>query len=54
VTVEPAAKTEITVDRAVGIKCERCWKYTEDTGSDPQFPTVCAACAAAIHETLNA
>jgi isoleucyl-tRNA synthetase len=44
---------EVKVDRATGIKCERCWKYTEDTGSDPAFPTICAACAAAVQEIIK-
>ena len=34
-------------------KCERCWKYTTDTGSDPRFPTICAACAGAMDEILH-
>jgi len=44
----------VGIERADGLKCERCWKYTTDTGSDPQFPTICAACAAAVKETLHA
>ncbi len=40
----------VHVERAEGGKCERCWKYTGDIGSDPDFPTVCAACAVAINE----
>ena len=44
----------VQVERADGIKCERCWKYTTDTGSDPRFPTICAACAAAVKEMLHA
>jgi len=44
----------VTVERASGQKCERCWKYTSDTGADARFPTVCASCAAAVDETLNA
>ena len=43
----------VGVDRARGDKCERCWKYTLDVGSYPEFPTVCAACAAAIKETVS-
>jgi isoleucyl-tRNA synthetase len=41
---------EIKVMRATGTKCERCWKYTDDVGSSPDLPTVCAACAEAVHE----
>ena len=40
----------VHVERAAGVKCERCWKYTLDVGTDPELPTVCAACAAAVRE----
>ncbi len=43
----------VKVERADGAKCERCWKYTTDTGSDAQFPTICAACAGAVKEMLG-
>ena len=28
----------VQVERAAGAKCERCWKYTTDTGSDAAIP----------------
>ena len=40
----------VTIERASGDKCERCWKYTRDVGSDDRFPTVCAACAKTLRE----
>jgi isoleucyl-tRNA synthetase len=40
----------VTVVRATGVKCERCWKYTHDVGSDPELLTVCAPCAEAVRE----
>jgi isoleucyl-tRNA synthetase len=43
----------VRVEKADGTKCERCWKYRTDVGSDPDFPTACAACAAAVLEMLN-
>jgi isoleucyl-tRNA synthetase len=46
-------ETPITVERAAGTKCERCWKYTKDVGADAQLPTVCAACSSEIRENLN-
>ena len=49
----PAGGLAVTVSRASGEKCERCWKYTGDTGSDARYPTVCACCAAAIDESRN-
>jgi isoleucyl-tRNA synthetase len=44
---------EVRVERARGDKCERCWKYKSDVGSDDEFPTVCASCASVIPEFLN-
>ncbi len=41
---------EISVERARGDKCERCWKFTTDVGSDADFPTVCASCATVLRE----
>ncbi len=41
---------QLRVERARGDKCERCWKYTTDVGSDPTFSTVCAACASVLPE----
>jgi isoleucyl-tRNA synthetase len=47
---QASGPSTVTIERADGAKCERCWKYTTDTGADPRFPTVCAACAAALRE----
>jgi isoleucyl-tRNA synthetase len=40
----------VTVERAAGQKCERCWRYTTDTGADSRYPTVCGRCAQAVDE----
>jgi isoleucyl-tRNA synthetase len=31
-------------------KCARSWRYTDDVGSDPEFPDVSARDAAVLHE----
>ena len=49
----PYLDIDVTVERAHGTKCERCWKYTEDVGSNPRFPTICSACASAVEEILR-
>ena len=48
------AELVISVERTGGVKCERCWKYTRDVGSDSAFPTICASCAASVREARNA
>jgi isoleucyl-tRNA synthetase len=35
----------VTVDRAVGAKCERCWTYSEKVGRMDAHPGVCERCA---------
>lgn len=35
---------------AAGSKCERCWRYTNDVGSEGMYPTVCARCADALEK----
>jgi isoleucyl-tRNA synthetase len=41
----------VKVERAAGVKCERCWKYTTDVGANPDFPTICGPCAGAVLES---
>ena len=42
------ATLEVHVKRAEGTKCERCWKYTNDVGREPELPGVCAPCAETV------
>jgi isoleucyl-tRNA synthetase len=50
VALENGHQGEIAVDieRAEGLKCERCWKYRQEVGDSADFPTLCAACQEAI------
>ena len=40
----------ITVSRAEGEKCERCWNYSTRVGESERYPTVCERCVAALSE----
>ncbi|MCT7373869.1 isoleucine--tRNA ligase [Chelativorans salis] len=40
----------VVFKRADGKKCARSWRYTDDVGSDPEFPDVSARDAAALRE----
>src|SRR5271166_4530036 len=42
--------TEVSIDPADGIKCERCWNYRTDTAQFGPWPTVCGRCAAALKQ----
>ncbi len=35
---------EISVEKAEGEKCERCWAISKTVGANPEHPTVCARC----------
>ncbi|MBK9170043.1 MAG: isoleucine--tRNA ligase [Bryobacterales bacterium] len=52
VRLAEGADLAVEIQRAGGDKCARCWKYTLDQGANPEFPTICAACAAAVTESL--
>jgi isoleucyl-tRNA synthetase len=41
---------EVSVQRADGKKCERCWNFSTHVGENPRYPTVCDRCSEAIAE----
>jgi isoleucyl-tRNA synthetase len=47
--LDPGA-LNITVTRAHGEKCERCWNYSTRIGESSKYPTVCERCVAALEE----
>ena len=40
----------VTIEKAAGAKCERCWNYSTRVGEFENYPTVCERCAAALAE----
>jgi isoleucyl-tRNA synthetase len=42
------AGVAVTVEKAGGCKCARCWKYTNDVGSNANHPDACARCAGVV------
>ena len=42
------------VAKAAGEKCERCWIYSTELGSDPAHPTLCPRCAKVMAELPEA
>jgi len=40
----------VKVDRAEGEKCQRCWKYSIETGADPELPDMCPRCVAVLRK----
>ncbi|MEX8504711.1 isoleucine--tRNA ligase [Leptothrix ochracea] len=44
-TVVDGEALQVLVTPSTATKCERCWHYTDDIGSDPDHPTLCGRCA---------
>ena len=40
----------ILVSKADGQKCERCWHWETDVGSNPEHPTICGRCVEAVKQ----
>jgi len=52
VELREGAELSVKVDEADGKKCERCWDYTTDVGSDARYPGACRRCVANLDEIL--
>jgi isoleucyl-tRNA synthetase len=52
---DPQAKDglQIEVLRAEGNKCDRCWNYSAEVGSDLEYPALCERCVPAVREMAN-
>ena len=49
-TLDEVKGVAVVPQLATGTKCARSWRYTDDVGSDPEFPDVSARDAAALRE----
>jgi isoleucyl-tRNA synthetase len=47
------AKPRVTIERAAGVKCERCWRYVPAVSTDPDLAGLCERCQDAIAETIH-
>jgi len=43
----------VTVDRAGGVKCDRCWRYVPSVSSNAATAGLCDRCQDALAETVN-
>ena len=44
----------MTIERAGGVKCERCWRYVPSVSTDPAWAGLCERCQEALAQTTNA
>jgi isoleucyl-tRNA synthetase len=47
------ATPHVTIERAAGVKCERCWRYVPVVSTDPDLAGLCDRCQDAIAETIH-
>ncbi|MBC8055686.1 MAG: isoleucine--tRNA ligase, partial [Rhizobiales bacterium] len=40
----PAAELHVEVNPSTSTKCDRCWHYRDDVGTDAAHPTICGRC----------
>lgn len=50
---EGASGVVVTIRKAHGEKCERCWNFSTHVGESDKFPTVCERCVEALEEIEN-
>jgi isoleucyl-tRNA synthetase len=55
VVIEDANATEptVVVEKAEGVKCERCWRFVPSVSETTEFKGLCERCVDALAETVN-
>jgi isoleucyl-tRNA synthetase len=48
------ARPRVAIERASGIKCERCWRYVRKVSSDPAWAGLCERCQDALAQPTHA
>lgn len=47
-TGETVEGLKVAVETAAGVKCERCWMYSESVGTHEEHPAICDRCAGVV------
>jgi isoleucyl-tRNA synthetase len=50
---EGADEVRVEVEKAPGVKCERCWRYVPAVRTDPDWAGICDRCVEALAEPVN-
>ena len=53
VEAQGEARPRVSIERATGVKCERCWRYVPTVSSEPAWAGLCERCQDALAETVN-
>jgi isoleucyl-tRNA synthetase len=47
------AAPRITIERASGLKCERCWRYVPEVSTEDAWAGLCGRCQEALAEPMH-
>jgi isoleucyl-tRNA synthetase len=53
VVAHQEAEARVTIERAGGVKCERCWRYVPEVSSDREWAGLCGRCQTALAEPIH-
>jgi len=53
IEVHGEARPRVAIERASGVKCERCWRYVPAVSTEPAWAGLCDRCQDALAETVN-
>jgi isoleucyl-tRNA synthetase len=43
-----ADDVQVKVEKAGGVKCERCWRFVPEVHAEPQWSGICDRCVTAL------
>jgi isoleucyl-tRNA synthetase len=43
----------VEVEKASGVKCDRCWRYVPAVRTEPDWAGICDRCVEALAEPVN-
>jgi isoleucyl-tRNA synthetase len=52
-TTEGPDEVRVDVEKAPGVKCDRCWRYVPRTRTEPEWAGICDRCVEALAEPVN-
>jgi isoleucyl-tRNA synthetase len=53
VSTEGVDEVRVDVDKAAGVKCDRCWRFVPSTRQEPNWAGICDRCVEALAEPVN-
>jgi isoleucyl-tRNA synthetase len=52
-SAEGADEVRVEVEKAPGVKCERCWRFVPAVRTEPDWAGICDRCVDALAEPVN-